>query len=128
MKVINKMDDYIRRQETIEALGDVPYVSDTWTDEYAIGEYHQHKKDKAAIESVTPADIEHVVRCKDCIFGDKYYFEVIDGVPDIWVECKNPNGLNRDVSGNGYCSAGIKNIEQGMNGKQNDRKTDKIDK
>ena len=51
------MIEYINRQATIEALGDVPYVSDTWTDEYSIGEYHQYKKDKAAIESVPSEDV-----------------------------------------------------------------------
>ena len=58
------MDDYINRQVAIEALGDAPYVSDTWTDEYAIGEYNQYKQDKAAIESVPSADVEPVRHAK----------------------------------------------------------------
>lgn len=100
------MADYIDRQAAIEALGDVPYVPDTWTDEYSIGEYHQQKKDKAAIESVPFADVEPVVHCRDCIFGHKC-FNIINGITDSWVECRNPDGLNRDVSCDGYCSAGI---------------------
>ena len=50
---------------------------------------------------------ETLVRCKDCIFG-RVYFDVRNGDTDSWVECQNPDGLNRDVSCDGYCSAAIR--------------------
>ena len=52
-------------------------------------------------------DAVPVTRCKDCIFGYKY-FDVINGITDSWVECRNPDGLNRDVSCDDYCPAAIK--------------------
>ena len=60
--MINKeyADNYINRQLAIDALGDVPYVPDTWSDEYLLGKYHQYKQDKAAIESVLLADVDPV--------------------------------------------------------------------
>lgn len=91
------MDGYINKQATIDAL--IEWYGCKPNDIEAF---------KEIIEALPPADVEPVIRCKDCIFGNKYYFEVVDGIPDIWVECKNPKGLNRDVSGNGYCSAGIR--------------------
>ena len=56
------------------------------------------------IAQVPSADVVEVVRCKDCLFGHRY-FKVINGETDSWVECRNPEGLNRDVSDDGYCSA-----------------------
>lgn len=48
-----------------------------------------------------------ITYCKDCIFGHPY-FDVYNGVVDSWIECQNPDGLNRDVSLDGFCSAGVK--------------------
>ena len=56
------------------------------------------------IENLPSAQPE-IVRCKDCIFGH-LYFDVYNGVADSWIECRNPNGLNRDVADDGYCYAG----------------------
>lgn len=88
----SKMGDYIDRQAAIEALGDVPYVPDTWSDEYSIGEYHQYKQDKDAIESVPPSGVVPVVRCKDC----EFYTE-----EERW--CRRL-GLCGAFDTNGYCS------------------------
>lgn len=52
-------------------------------------------------------DAVEVVRCKDCMFGHRY-FDTQNGVTDCWVECQNPDGLDRDVSEDGYCSASIR--------------------
>ena len=51
------------------------------------------------------ADVVEVVRCKDCIYGHRC-FNVHRGVTDSWVNCRNPKGINRDVSNDGYCSYG----------------------
>lgn len=49
--------------------------------------------------------IGEIVRCKDCRYGYQFY-DVQKGITDSWVECRNPNGLNRDVSEDGYCYCG----------------------
>ncbi len=51
-----------------------------------------------------------VVRCKDCVFGHRF-FDVINGVTDSWVECRNPDGLNRDTSEDSFCSYGERKDE-----------------
>ena len=64
-----------------------------------------HHDERGAVR--TWSEVGELVRCKDCIFGYKY-FDIINGITDSWIECRNPDGLNRDVSCDGYCSAGIK--------------------
>ena len=54
-----------------------------------------------------PSAQAEIIRCKDCLFGYRY-FDVQNGVTDSWVECRNPDGLNRDVSDDGYCSASVR--------------------
>lgn len=49
------MNDLIRRQAAIEALEEPLKVSDTWTDEYAVGERMQWEKDVKALNSLPPA-------------------------------------------------------------------------
>lgn len=126
------MADYIDRQAAIDALWKAlwKYEDDSELafqthEELDIGEWFQHRIfvqrmsdiDRQTIIDMPAADVEPVVRCKDCIFGHKY-FDVINGMTDSWVECRNPNGLKRDVSFDGYCSEGIKD----------DRKTNEIKK
>ena len=48
-----------------------------------------------------------IIRCKDCIYG-YLCIDVRNGITDSWIECRNPEGLNRDVSVDGYCSASIR--------------------
>lgn len=99
------MSDYINRQAAIilfQRIADDDWnqgAGTTWANAYA----------EAAdlVEDLPSADVEPVVHCRDCIFGYKY-FDVINGITDSWVECRNPDGLHRDVSCDGYCSAGIK--------------------
>lgn len=55
-----------------------------------------------------------IVRCKDCRYGYHFY-DVQNGITDSWVECRNPNGLNRDVQEDGYCYCG----ERKSDGRQN---------
>lgn len=68
--------------------------------------------------------VESVIHCKDCFFG---YLRkgIINRYEDTWIECINPNGLNRDVSIDGYCSAGVrKEQENGRERKGNDERRD----
>ena len=55
----------------------------------------------------TAPSAEEVIHCKDCFYG---YLRkgIINGYEDAWIECINPDGLNRDVSIDGYCSAGVR--------------------
>lgn len=62
---------------------------------------------KEQIDSLPTIDAIEVVRCKDCIYG-YLYIDVQNGVTDSWIECRNPEGLNRDVSVDGYCSAAVR--------------------
>lgn len=50
------MDDLISRQAAIDALEEPCKVSDTWTDEYAVGERMQWEKDVKALNSLPSAE------------------------------------------------------------------------
>lgn len=56
-----------------------------------------------------PSAQPEIIRCNDCIYGH-LYIDVQNGVTDSWIECRNPEGLNRDVSVDGYCSASIRRM------------------
>lgn len=45
------------------------------------------------------------VRCEDCRYGYQFYYDH-NGIIVRWVECRNPDGLNRDVPNDGYCYCG----------------------
>ena len=62
------------------------------------------------LDEIPTADVVEVIRCKDCLFGYRY-FDVQNGITDSWVECRNPDGLNRDVSDDGYCCSAIRRKE-----------------
>lgn len=51
-------------------------------------------------------DLVSVVRCRDCRYSYLWIEIRKNGIPDTWVECRNPNGLNRDVPEDGYCYCG----------------------
>ena len=51
--------------DAIDALEEPCKVSNTWTDEYAVGERAQWEKDVKALNSLPSAQPE-IVRCKDC--------------------------------------------------------------
>lgn len=63
------------------------------------------------IKDASAADVVEVVRCENCHYGFRY-FDVQNGDMDSWVDCTNPDGLNRDVSNDGYCSAGIRRKDE----------------
>ena len=54
---------------------------------------------------------EAVVRCKDCRYGYHFY-DVQNGITDSWVECRKPNGLNRDMPEDGYCYCGERETDE----------------
>lgn len=56
---------------------------------------------------------EELIRCVDCRYGYRWV-EIRNGITDSWIECRNPDGLNHDVSEDGYCYCGErKNDETG---------------
>ena len=58
------MGNYIERKAAIDALGERPM---TWTDSgYELSCANQYDLDRLAIETVPTADVQPVVRCKDC--------------------------------------------------------------
>ena len=65
---------------------------------------------KSAIKSLEgyPSAQPEIILCKDCVFGHIYFDVHNDTHTESWVECINPDGLNRDVSCEGYCSAAIR--------------------
>ena len=101
------MDDLISRQAAIDAIEreksliERPITETRWFD-LGLG-----KAQDVLSEQPSAQQNINIVQCKDCIFGHRY-FDVQNGETDSWVECTNPDGLNRDVSDEGYCSAGIR--------------------
>ena len=57
-------------------------------------------------------DAVPVVRCKDCRYG-YHWVDIRNGITDSWIECRNPDGLNRDVSEDGYCYYGERKDNDG---------------
>lgn len=49
--------------------------------------------------------VTELVRCKDCRYG-YHWVDIQNGITDSWVECRKNDGLNRDMSGDEYCSYG----------------------
>lgn len=64
------------------------------------------------VDEQPTAPVREVVLCQDCLYGHRY-FDVRNGETDSWVECRNPDGLHRDVSTEEYCSASIRRKEDG---------------
>ena len=81
--------DLIDRQAEIDALEEPCKISDTWTDEYAVGERMQWEKDVKALNSLPTIDAVEIVRCKDCkhFNGIDYCFEGERGYNSIDGEC-----------------------------------------
>lgn len=120
----NERDAYHTLSEAIKALSDVPDTNvgdtisrqsavsicdnaiDLWNGQLGAGALVAVRD---AIKALPSADAVEVVRCKDCFFG-YLYVDVQNGVTDSWIECRNPEGLNRDVSVDGYCSASIRKM------------------
>lgn len=96
---IKEMDDLISRQLVIKAFRSEP------------ADAHYPSWYENIVSNLPSADPE-IIRCKDCFYG-YLYSGVYAGTTCSWVECKNPDGLNRDVSIDGYCSAAIRRKDNG---------------
>ena len=99
--------DYIKLTDALALaeelyVGDAPLLAVTYNDIQSLL--------KAFLRQVPTEDVTEVTRCKDCLFGYRY-FDVQNGITDSWVECRNPDGLNRDVSDDGYCCSAIRRKE-----------------
>ena len=62
------MNDYISRQAAIDALEEPCKVSDTWTDEYAVGERTQWGKDVKTLNNLPSAQPEPLTDKEQRIF------------------------------------------------------------
>lgn len=79
------MDDLINRQAAIDALDEPCKVTETWTDEYAVGERIQWEKDVKALNSLPSAEQQ---RTKDIL---KASISSEDLFPDLPQEIKDKN-------------------------------------
>ena len=97
------MADLIDRQAAIDRFQNLSYddwnqgVSTTWANAFA--------ECAEMIRELPSADAVEIVWCKDCRYGRRF-FDVINGITDSWIECRNPDGLNRDTSEDSFCSCG----------------------
>lgn len=102
------MSDLISRQAVIDALEKVaelyPWRVPGDSDSYSsYNEAWQDALNRVGNEiEALPSVHPEIIRCKDCAFSHRY----IDFDGSNWIECRNPNGLNRDVADDGYCYAG----------------------
>ena len=97
------MSDLISRQAAIEALEEPCKVSDTWTDEYAVGERKQWEKDVKALNSLPSAQPEwnnHTVACLLAeLFDDTCacnYNDIDEWLPEkceLLDSCPHPAGV-----------------------------------
>jgi len=91
------MDDLIRRQDAIDALGERPYL---WTGgDYELGCVNQYDLDKLAIETVPSA--QQWIPCTErlpeepCIACDKFgQIFIPDGTVEIDDKCYNARKFN----------------------------------
>ena len=93
-------DDYIRKQDAVDALKAQADTMRTWVERYA----EQRIGILTAVnivEDIKPADVVPVVRCKDC----KHCYFADNRVPDEqgWV-CEINS--SEPVNLNGFCSYG----------------------
>ena len=94
------MDDLISRQAALALAKDISVPTKD-------GSIYRHRCiDPDAIREL-PSAWKEIIRCEDCIYG-YLCIDVRNGITDSWIECRNPEGLNRDVSVDGYCSASIR--------------------
>ena len=107
------IDDFVSRQTVLQCIKESREDIDWGQSEDGDALY----RTMASKECLPSADVEPVTHCRDCIFGHKC-IDIINGtITAIWVECGNPDGLNRDVPLDGYCYAGIEDDEERMNEK-----------
>ena len=101
------MDDYISRQAAIDALGEEPEI---WceTDEEAATR-SQWEMDKAAIESVQPADVVPVVRCRNCKYAHMTYSgdcKYCDRIKEMTDDGDGGYGGSLYLPGDWFCAYG----------------------
>lgn len=96
----------IDTEDLRQAMYHEAFETDTDLQKWDSGCWIRYKLFEKVLETMPSAQPE-LIRCKDCLFG-YLYFDVQNDETDSWVECRNPDGLNRDVSCNEYCSASIR--------------------
>lgn len=105
------IDDLISRQAALDEFqrfGSVwmEYTDDMPAEKIAWMALKNAKSSMIDVLNGLPTvDAVEVVPCKDCRYGHRY-FDIIYDTTDSWIECRNPDGLNRDVSEDSYCSYG----------------------
>ena len=115
------MSDLIDRQAVISEMKKMYDAAEKWLRDANETEIEARAQScmstlieiKLRIEKLPSAEPE-IIRCKDCFYG-YLYSGVYAGTTCSWVECKKPDGLNRDVSIDGYCSAAIRKPYQQNN-------------
>ena len=76
-------DDIIYRHAAIDALEEPRKVSDTWTDEYAVGERMQWEKDVKALNSLPSAQPEQPTKIQDILtYLDEKLHPIVS--PENW--------------------------------------------
>lgn len=107
------MSDFVSIQAVIALARDIVVPTNK-------GEYRHRCIDPYDVYELQPADVEPVVRCKDCYFFETDHFEIVCGVPLIVAH----NICTRLVEGfktaeDGYCFMGIRSREARMDGEDN---------
>lgn len=98
--------DYISRQLALAAFG-LSEKSRKYGGDHSGYDTRMLYEIQDTLEDIPAADVREVVLCKDCLFGH-LYIDAINGESGGCVECRNPNGLYRDVSPEWYCSASVR--------------------
>ena len=99
------MDEYIRREDAVNALAKTMPTPAT-PDGAGEFDHEIHIADEAfadairIIESLEPADVVPVVRCRDC--------KHLDVKTAGWGICKDANGCGRLCGPNDFCSSGVR--------------------
>lgn len=101
-------DDYISRQKTLDEAQrirrNLQMLDNTQAaDKMLYGVWRL----EIEIEKLPAEPVQEVVHCQDCVFGYQY-FDVQNDITDNCVECRNPDGLHRDVSMDEFCSVSIR--------------------
>lgn len=115
------MTDYIERQAALDALGELPLV---WAEDdyYSLGARNQYDGDRLAIETIPSADVEPVVRCKDCHFFEADHWETVSEVPLIVAHniCTRW-GRGCQTAEDGFCFMAIRSQDVREDGEQDGR-------
>lgn len=99
------MADLIDRLALGNRMYHEAFEKDSDMQKWDSGCWIRYKLFENVLRDTPSVDAVEVVRCKDCVFGH-LYVDVQNGVTDSWIECRNPDGLNRDVSEDSFCSYG----------------------